>query len=101
MSRYSFSPVNRFSGTLSASLQTVILGKSAGLSEVNSIKEVGMLDRIFNKIKHKWNNSREAGVIIECPQNGLFHNLVTVILMSRTAVSQMVDHDHEHPLLVH
>ena len=44
MSLYWFSPVNRFSGTLSASLQTVILGKSAGLSEVNSIKEVGMLE---------------------------------------------------------
>ena len=30
------------------------------------------------------------GVIIECPPNGHFHDLVNVILMSRTAISEMV-----------
>ena len=30
------------------------------------------------------------GVIIECPLNDLFHNAVTVILMSRMDVSEMV-----------
>ena len=34
------------------------------------------------------------GVIIECPQNGLFHNLVTVILTPQTAISEMINHDH-------
>ena len=40
------------------------------------------------------------GAIIECPQNGLFNNLVTVILMSQTAIKEMVDHDQEWPLVV-
>ena len=30
------------------------------------------------------------GVIIECPLNDLFHNVVTVILTSRMGVSEMV-----------
>ena len=42
------------------------------------------------------------GVIIGCPQNGLFQDLVNVILMSRTGDSELVDHDqdHERPLLI-
>ena len=34
-----------------------------------------------------------VSVIIECPLNDLFHDLVYVILTSRTAVSEMVDND--------
>ena len=39
---------------------------------------------------------------MDCPQNGLFNNLVTVILTSQIAISEMVDHDHDHewPLVV-
>ena len=36
-----------------------------------------------------WLLPRE-GVIIECPQNDLFHNVVTVILKSQMGVSEMV-----------
>ena len=36
-----------------------------------------------------------VGLIINCPQKDLFHNLVTVIITSQTVVSEMVDKDNE------
>ena len=36
------------------------------------------------------------GVIIECPQNLLFHDACDIILMSQMAVREMVDHNHDH-----
>ena len=34
-------------------------------------------------------------VIIECPLNGLFHDVVTVIIMSRMAVRELEDDDNK------
>ena len=40
----------------------------------------------------RWEKARE-GVIIECPLNGLFHDVVTVIITSRMAVRELEDDD--------
>ena len=37
----------------------------------------------------RWSESRE-GVIIECPLNDLFHDVVTAILASQMGISEMV-----------
>ena len=37
-----------------------------------------------------------VGIIIECPLNGLFHDLVNIILTSRTADSEMVNYDNDN-----
>ena len=34
------------------------------------------------------------GIIIDCPQKDLFHNLINVILTSRITISEMVDNDN-------
>ena len=41
-----------------------------------------------------------AGLIIACPLIGLFHNLVNVILMSRTALRELVDDDGDDECLL-
>ena len=43
----------------------------------------------------------KEGVIIECPQNGLFHDLMNVILTSWAAVSEMINDYgyHKRPLV--
>ena len=38
------------------------------------------------------------GIIIECSLNLLFHDLVTVIVTSRTVISEMVDNDNDNEL---
>ena len=38
------------------------------------------------------------GVSIECPLNGLFHDLVTIIITSQTVVGEVVDNDNKHNL---
>ena len=43
--------------------------------------------------------TRES-VIFECPLNGLFHDIMTVIITSRMAVRESDDDDDEHPLFV-
>ena len=32
-----------------------------------------------------------VGIIIECPLNGLFHDLMNIIITSQVAISEMVD----------
>ena len=48
-----------------------------------------MWDSIVYREKVNTRDARE-GVIIECPLNDLFHDVVTVILTSRMGVSEMV-----------
>ena len=40
-----------------------------------------------------------VSINIECPLNGLFHDLVNIILTSRTADSEMVDNNNDWPLV--
>ena len=37
-----------------------------------------------------WTGPKE-GVIIECPLNGLFQDLMTIIITSQTVISEVVD----------
>ena len=41
-----------------------------------------------------------VGVIIDCPQKDLFNDARDVIITSQMAVSEMVNDDHEQPLVV-
>ena len=47
-------------------------------------------------------HSLNGGVIIECPLNDLFHDIVIIILTSQTAVRELDndDDDDEWPLVV-
>ena len=50
----------------------------------------------------KWEtrSGSRVGIVNECPQNGLFHDLMTIILKSWTAVSEMVDKDNDNERLL-
>ena len=66
------------------------------------------LEKIFQKIfqsrllRSRLASDPREGAIIKCPPNGLFHDLVTVIITPRTVISEMVnnDKDNDWPLVV-
>ena len=65
----------------------VYLDQQTGLS-------TGFADLFLQLIQNGHFLVRE-GIIIECPQNGLFHDACEVILSSRTGVSEMVEGDDD------
>ena len=89
----------------------IVLKKDVLLKRANIKK---MSNRNQNEIlwlnkKRKKNKKRQktlfctrVGVIIDCSQKYLFHDLVNVILTSQMAVSEMVDNnnDNDWPLAI-
>ena len=53
--------------------------------------------RIIEKLDH---HLPRVGIIIKYPQNGLFHDLVNIILMSQMAVSEMANNNNDNEWLL-